>query len=147
MNRTILALSLIVVILVSIVVGGSLLLDLEENNYEEVKLYSFPILVGDKTYTVVVRSNYSVSDVSYFEILRYVSVDFRGSLRATVFCDIIIPADLIWGELSVYKKNYIQSENSYILSNNGTHHSVQMTFSHIATVEVISIRGTEGIIS
>ena len=147
MNRTILALSLIVVILVSIVVGGSLLLDLEENNYEEVKLYSFPILVGDKTYSVVVRSNYSVSDVSFFGILRYVSVDFRGSLRATVFCDIIIPADLIWGELSVYKKNYIQSENSYILSNNGTHHSVQMTFSHIATVEVISIRGTEGIIS
>ena len=145
MNKIVLALSFIVLILFSIIVAGSLLLNLEADE-AEVKLYTFPISVGDKTCTVGVRSNYSVSDVRYFGILRYVSVDFRGSLRATVFCEIIVPGDLIWGELFVYKKGYIQSEDSYVLSNNGTHYSVQMTFKHIATVEVISIRGTEGVV-
>ena len=81
------------IILVSIVVAGSLLLDLKEDKDEEVKSYTFPISVGNKTYAISVRSNYSVSDVSYFGILRYVSVNFRGSLRATVFCEIMIPAD------------------------------------------------------
>jgi hypothetical protein len=146
MNRVVVALSLIMIILVSIVVAGSLLLDLKEDKDEEVKSYTFPISVGNKTYAISVRSNYSVSDVSYFGILRYVSVNFRGSLRAAVFCEIMIPADLIWGELSVYRKDYIQNADSHILSNNGTYHSVQMTFNHIASVEVISIRGAEGVV-
>jgi len=145
MNKIVLALSLVMLILFSIIVAGSLLLDLEDDEVEEVQLYTFPISMDDKTYTVGVGSNYSVSDVRYFGILRYVSVDFRGSLRATVVCEIVVPADLIWGELFVYKKGYIQSADSYVLSNNGTHHSLQMTFKHIATVEVISIKGTEGI--
>jgi len=134
-----------VLILFSIIIAGILLINLEEDKSEEVKLYTFPISVGEETYVISVRSNYSVSEVSYFGILRYVSVDFRGSLRETVFCEITVPTDLIWGELSVYKKDYIQSDDSYIMSNNGTHHSVQMIFYHIATVEVISIRGTEGV--
>ena len=132
-------------ILFSIIVAGSLLVDWSENEAEEVKLYNFPISVGEKTYTISVRSNYSVSEARYIGILKYVSVDFRGSSRETVFCDITVPADLIWGELSVYKQGYKQGDDSYIMSNNGTHHSVQLTFNHVATVEVISIRGTEGV--
>ena len=144
MNKIILALIIVVLILFSIIIAGSLLLNLEIE-LEEVKSYTFPISVGDKTYTIGVRSNYSVSEVSYFGILKCVSVDFRGSLRATVFCEIIVPADLIWGELSIYKNDYVQSDDLYILSNNGTYHSVQMTFKHIAIVEAISIKGTEGV--
>jgi hypothetical protein len=145
-NKIILALSLIVLVLVSIIVAGSLIFILEDDEDEAVKLYTLPVLVGDKTYTVGVKSNYSVSEVSYFGILRSVSFYFRGSLRATVFCEIIVPVDLIWGEISVYNQYYIQNGDSYVMSNNGTHAFVQMTFYHIAAVEVVSVRGTEGVV-
>ena len=145
MKKTALAIILAVLILVTAIVARILLVDLAGDEEAVGKLYTFPISVGEKTYLISVRSNYSVSEVSYFGLLKSVSVDFRGSLRATVFFNITIPADLIWGELSVYWDSSKQSDDRYTMSNNGTHHSVQMPFYHTATVEQISIHGTEGI--
>ena len=39
------------------------------------------------------------------------------------------------------------NEADYVLSNNGTHNSIQTTFNHIATVDHFEIRATEGVIS
>ena len=142
MKKTALALVLVLVIIFSIV-AGILLVDWEEA--EEVKLYTFPLSVREETYIVTVRSNYSVSKVSYFGPLRYVTVNFFGSERATVFCNITVPTDLIWGDISVHHQDYKQPDDKYVLFSNATHHFVQIIFNHIATVEQISLMGTEGV--
>ncbi len=120
------------------------MVDLE--NEETGNEYTYPVSVGEETYIITVRTNWTTAPEVYLPEFasKYVSVDFRGSLRATVFFNITVPADLIWGEISVIWKYYKQSENSYTLFYNGTHYSVSMTFYHTASVEHFEVRGTEG---
>jgi hypothetical protein len=148
MNKSLLIGFLAILVIGSLIVAGIILVDLEEDEVSLGKLYTFPISVGEKTYIITVRTNWTSAPEVYLpEIpMNYVSVDFRGPLRATVFFKVTIPADLIWGEISVIWKYYEQSDDRYTLYYNGTHHSVQMTFYHTAVVEHFEIRGTEGVI-
>lgn len=147
MKRTALTLTLVVLILITAIVAGILLVDLAGDEEAVGKLYTYPVSVGEKTYIITVRTNWTSAPEVYLPEFdsKYVSVDFRGPLRATVFFNITIPADLIWGEISVIWKYYKQSDDRYTMSNNGTHYSVQMTFYHTALVEHFEIRGTEGV--
>ena len=99
-----------------------------------------PTSVANTTYVVTIWINWTCApEVSYFGLLKSVNVDFKGCFTGPVSCNITIPNDLIWGELSVYKKSYKQSKDSYTLSSNSTHNSIQYAFSKIAAVEVVSI--------
>lgn len=144
MKRT--TLTLVVLILITSIVAGILLVNLAGDEEAVGKVYTYPVSVGEKTYIIAVRTNWTSAPEVYLPEFdtNYVCVDFRGPERATVFFNITIPTDLIWGEISVIAKYYIQSEDRYTLSNNGTHNSVQMTFYHTAVVEHFEIRGTEG---
>jgi hypothetical protein len=76
-----------------------LLVNLADHEEAVGKLYTYPVSVGEKTYTLSVSSNYSSAPEVYLsELANTISVDFRGSQKATVFCNITIPADLIWGD-------------------------------------------------
>lgn len=146
MKRTALTLALVSLILFSIVAGITLVA-LTEAEEALGELYTYPISVGDETYIITVRSNYSsVPEVSYHGMpLSYsVTVYFRGD-KENSFCNITIPTDLIWGKISVIDKDYIMSVDQYTLSNNGTHNSVYFTFNHPALVKHFGIKGTEGI--
>jgi hypothetical protein len=124
-------------------VAGILLVDFGAEEVGE--LYTFPISVGDKTYVISVRSNYSSApEVSYSGLLKSVSVDFTGE-RENAFCNITIPNDLIWGELSVLSKYYEMDEAYYTKSSNSTHHSFYFVFDQIALIKHFEIRGTEGV--
>jgi len=149
MNKSFLIGFLTVLVIGSLIVVGILLAYLGEDEGLEGKLYKLPISDGEKTYIITVRTNWTSAPEVYLpEIpMNYVSVDFRGPLRATVFFDVTIPADLIWGEISVIWKYYEQSDERYTLCYNGTHHSVQMMFYHTAVVEHFEIRGTEGVMA
>ena len=108
------------------------------------QLFTFFVSVGEKTYEVSANSNSSVSDLSFVEALKEVRFTVDGESGTTGFCNITIPADLIWGELSVYKDAYLMSKDvDYTQANNGTHHILQITYDHSA--HVIEIRGTEAI--
>jgi hypothetical protein len=146
MKRTAIALTFVVLILITAIVAGILMVDLEGEQETVSKLYTCPVSIGEKTYIITVLTNWTSAPKVYLPEFdsKYVSVDFIGPLRATVFFNVTIPADLIWGEISVIAKYYKQSDDRYILSNNGTHNSVQMTFYHVATIEHFEIRGTEG---
>ncbi len=147
MKRTKLALTLVLIILIS-AAAVILLIDFADDTEAAVKLYTYPVSVGEKNYTISVRSNYvSAPKVYLSESSNTVEVDFMGSQRATVSCNITIPADLIWGELIVYHKYYKMNEADYTLSDNSTHNSIQTTFDHIATIDHFEIRATEGVIS
>jgi hypothetical protein len=147
MKRTALALTLVVLILITAIVAGILLVDLAGDKEAVNKLYTYPVSVGEKTYSITVLTNWTSAPKVYLPEIdsKYVSIDFIGPLRTTVFFKVTIPADLIWGNISLVWKYYEQSADRYTLSNNGTHNSVQMRFIHTATVEHFEIRGTEGV--
>ena len=147
MNKIAWALMVFSLILVLVVVG-IMLIDWEGVE-KEGKLYTYPLSVGEETYIVMVRSNYSSTpEVSYssypLQSNYYVNVDFKGNPENS-FCNITMPTDLIWGEISVIDKYYVMSPDRYIVSNNGTHNSVYFSFNHTALVKHFEIRGTEGV--
>ena len=149
MNKSFLFFFLTVLVIGSLIVAGILLVNLSEDEVLLGELYKFPVLVGEKTYIITVRTNWTSAVEVYLPgiPINYVSVDFRGPLRANVFFNVTIPADLIWGEISVIWKYYEQSDDRYNLCYNATHHSVHMTFYHTAVVEHFEIRGTEGVMT
>ena len=135
----------LVIMVIGLVMTGTLLIDSADDEPSDVKLYRFPISVESKTYMVTVRSNYSsVPEVKYFGLDKSVSVDFIGDPE-NAFCNITIPADLIWGDLSVIDKIYKMDDAYYTQSNNSTHNSIYFTFNHIALTKHFEIRATEGV--
>ena len=146
MKRTTLALTLVLLILITAIAAGILLVNLAKDEEAAPKLYTCPVSVGEKTYIIMVETNWTSTPKVYLPEFdsKYVSVDFMGPERATFFFNVTIPADLIWGEISLICKYYELSADRYTMSNNGTHISVQMTFYHTATIEHFEIRGTEG---
>ena len=144
MNRIALTFALILLLLFSIV-AIIILSDFPKNEDESGNLYTFPLSVGETTYTLSVRSNYSSTpEVSYFSSLKSVSVYFRGE-RENAFCNITIPNNLIWGEFSVYNHGYLMDETDYFLNSNSTHNSVYFTFDLPALVKDFEIMGSEGV--
>jgi hypothetical protein len=117
-----------------------------EDEAIEAELYTFPLSVANNTYVVTVMTNWTYApEVEYYGLFKGIYMDFRGCFTGTAYCNITIPNDLIWGELSVYKRSFKQSKDYYTLSSNSTHNSIQYSFRKTAAVEVVSIKGTEGV--
>jgi len=115
------------------------------------KLYAFPLSVGEKTYVVTVRSNYTSAPTVHLPQVSENIVEFAfiGPPEDS-FCNITIPNDLIWGDLTVIDKYYVMDKTRYIQTSNGTNISIYFTFSHIthrALDKHFEIRGTEGVIT
>jgi hypothetical protein len=150
MNRRVIVLALVLLVSFSIIVGGILWIHLVGNEASAGKLYTFPFSVGDKTYIVTVRSNYSSTPEVYLPEIpaNMVEVDFKGPPEDS-FCNITIPNNLIWGELTVIDKYYVMDKANYIQTSNSAETSIYFTFNHIthtALVKHFEIRGTEGAI-
>jgi len=81
MKRTVLSLTLALLILFSIIVAGILLVDLAEDEEAAVKLYTFPVSVGEKPYIITVRTNWTSAPEVYLPEFdsKYVSVDFKDN--------------------------------------------------------------------
>ena len=134
-------------VLFTIVAGGIIFIHLGGNEESAGKLYSFPLLVGEKTYIVTAMSNYSSAPEVYLPEIpaNMVEFDFRGPPE-NAFCNITIPTDLIWGELTVIDKYYEMDKTRYIQTSNSTHNSIYFTFDNIALTKHFEVRGTEGAI-
>jgi len=147
MKRKELALTLVAVILITALLAGFLWVDLAREKKAASKLYTYPVSVGEKTYIITVRTNWTSAPKVYLpeQESKYINCDFIGPNRETVGFKITVPTDLIWGNISLVWKYYEQNADRYTLSNNGTHNSIQMTFYHTATNEHFEIHGTEGV--
>ena len=115
------------------------------------KLYTFPLSVGEKTYIITIGSNYSSAPTVHLPQVpdNLVEFAFLGPPEDS-FCNITIPNDLIWGELTVIDKYYVMDKANYIQTSNSTDTSIYFTFSHsthIALDKHFEIRGTEGVIA
>ena len=133
--------NLIVVVAILLVVislaAGILMACLEVNQKEETNLLTYPLSVEDKTFIVTVVTNWnaerapSVTLLNVSDINRHsVELYFLGGSKKTISYNITIPTDLLWGDISLVWKYYLQDTDRYTLSNNGTHNSLQMTFEY-----------------
>jgi hypothetical protein len=146
MKRKALALTLVSVILITTLIVGFLWIDLVAKREAATKLYTYAVSVGEKTYIITVKTNWTSAPRVYLpeQESKYVNCDFIGPNRQSVNFNITIPTDLIGGNISLVWKYYEQNPDRYALSSNGTHNSIQMSFTHTATDEHFEIHGTEG---
>jgi hypothetical protein len=149
MKRKALTLTVMSIILIIALIAGFLWVDLVAKKEAATKLYTYPVLVGEKPYIITVKTNWTSEPRVYLpeQESKYVNCDFIGPNRQTVNFDITIPTDLIGGNISLIWKYYEQNPDRYILSNNGTYNSIQMSFNHTATDEHFEIHGTEGVLT
>ena len=154
MKKAVYALALILILVITAVAAGILLTRLEVNQEEENNLFTYPLSVGNKTFIVTVETNWdaertpSVTLLNVTDINRHsVELYFLGGSKKTISYNITIPTDLLWGDISLVKKYYLQDPDRYTLSNNGTHNSLQMTFEYVppfSGIGYFEILGTEG---
>ena len=134
--------------------AGILYACLEVDREEETNLFTYPLSVRDKTFIVTVETNWnaermpSVTLLNVSDVTRHsVELYFLGGSKKTISYNITIPTDLLWGNISLVWKYYLQAPDRYTLSNNVTHNSLQMTFEyepHFSGIGYFEIIGTEG---
>ena len=143
-----------VILLIAITLSVGIWAGLQLGVKEEINLFTYPLLVGDKTYVVTVETNWAEERAPSVSLLnssgnRYpLELYFLGGTEEkTISYNITIPTDLLWGNISLVWKYYLQEPNRYALSNNGTHNSLQMTFEYqpfFSGSGYFEILGTEG---
>ncbi len=121
---------------------------------QETNLYTYPLSVGDKTYKVTLKTNWNeepsptVALINSSETNRHaIELYFLGGNEKTVSYNITIPTDLLGGNISLVWKYYQQNPDRYILTNNDTYNSLQMTFEYSPNFSgsgYFEILGTEG---
>jgi len=154
MKKAVYALALILILVITAVAAGILLTCLEVNQEKETDLFTYPLSVGNKTFIITLETNWdaertpSVTLLNVTDINRHsVELYFLGGSKKTISYNITIPTDLLWGDISLVWKYYLQDPDRYTLSNNGTHNSLQMTFEYIppfSGIGYFEILGTKG---
>jgi hypothetical protein len=152
-KRKLIVVAAILLIAISLA-AGILMAYLEVDQEEETNLFTYPLSVGSKTFIVTVETNWnaerapSVSLINVSDVTRHaIELYFLGGSKKTIFYNITIPTDLLWGNISLIWKYYLQNPDRYTLSNNGTHNSLQMTFDYepfFSGMGYFEILGTEG---
>jgi|WetSurMetagenome_2_1015567.scaffolds.fasta_scaffold18273_5 hypothetical protein len=127
---------------------------LEANREEETNLFTYPLSTGEKTFIVTVETNWNAERAPSVTLLNVtdetrhsIELYFLGGSKKTISYNITIPTNLLWGNISLVWKYYLQDPNRYNLSNNGTHNSLQMTFKYepfFSGMGYFEILGTEG---
>jgi hypothetical protein len=126
MKKKLIVVAATVVIAVSLA-AGTLLASLGSST---TNLFTYPLSVGDKNYVITVETNWNAETAPTVSLLNYsygIELYFRGGTEKTISYNITIPKDLLWGNISLVWKYYLQDPDRYTLSSNSTHNSLQMT--------------------
>jgi parallel beta-helix repeat protein len=96
---------------------------------------SFNVTVGETDYVVTTVSNSTVSDFSFNLTSKQISFSVSGPSGTTGFCNITVPAELMWGDFSLYLDDVALVEDvDYVESFNGTHYLFSVTYVHSSHV-------------
>lgn len=143
------AISLLIVVLTAGILTRSQ--DVQET--KQLHLYTYPFAVKEKTYIVTIETNWtaqkaptvSLSDTSLTPYS--LTLHFLGGSKETITYNITIPTDLLSGDISLIWKYYVQKPDRYILTNNGTANTLNMTFNYepyFSGIGYFQILGTDG---
>ena len=134
MNKKIIVIATIFLIALS-VVAGTLLAGLASHKPETSNLYTYPISVGEKTYTVTLETNWNAEPQPTVTLINESESDiyglelyFRQGVEKTISYNITFPTALLDGNITLTRKYYEQDPDLYSLSSNGTCTSLSMTF-------------------
>jgi hypothetical protein len=117
------------------------------------KIYTYPFTVKDKTYIVTLETNWTAQKAPSVSLTNSsltpygVILHFLGGNKETITYNITIPTDLISGNITLIWKYYVQNPDRYILTNNGTANTLQMTFDYnppFSGIGYFEFLGTEG---
>jgi len=99
----------VAILLIAISLAVGIWAGLQLGAKEEIDLFTYPLLVGDKTYVVTVESNWAEERAPSVSLLnssdnRYpIELYFLGGPEEkTISYNITIPTDLLWGSLWYY---------------------------------------------
>ncbi|MBS7633035.1 hypothetical protein KEJ15_05380 [Candidatus Bathyarchaeota archaeon] len=93
---------------------------------------------------VDVDSNSSVTEFQFNEMTKTINFNVTGQTGTSGFCDILVPKDLLWGVMIVYKDSVmLYNGTDYTQTQNATHYLFHIEYSHSS--HRIEIRGTEAI--
>lgn len=120
---------------------------INENNIDH-----YPLMVPTEPITrkftaydnlkVEIHSNSSISAFQFNTTSKKLCFNVTGPLETIGFCNAIIPANLLWGDFSLFINGFQLEEGAnYTTTHNGTHHIFHITYAHSKhTIEII---GTE----
>jgi parallel beta-helix repeat protein len=122
---------------------------IDENNIDHYPLMtgfgfpvekSFNVTVGETDYIITTCSNSTVSDLSFNQTLKQLSLSVSGPSGTTGFCNITVPAELMSGDFSLYLDDVALVEGvDYTESFNGTHYLFSVTYVHSShVIELVS---------
>ncbi len=107
------------------------------SSQEEKTLFTYPLLIGNKTYTVTVLTNWNQERAPSVALLNSSKNHYPlelyflgGTQEKNISYTINIPTDLLWGNISLIRKYYTVNPDDYVLRNNGTHSCLQMTYEY-----------------
>jgi hypothetical protein len=154
MKKAAYVIALVLILAIMTVAVGILVMRLEVNREEKNNLFTYPLSVGNKTFIITVKTNWdaerkpSITLLNVTDINRHsIELYFLGGIKKNISYNITIPTDLLWGEISLVWKYYLQDPDSYTLSNNCTHNTLQKTFEYdpfFSGSGYFEILGTEG---
>lgn len=150
MKRKIILTVAVAVTLVAVSLTGILLANLAAPKGENI-LFTYPLSVEDKTYTVTVEANWDKDNPPTVTLTNSsgrhaIELYFLGGTNKTVTYNITFPTELLGGNVSLVWKYYRQNPDRYVLGGNGTHNSLQMTFDydpHFSGMGYFEVVGTE----
>jgi parallel beta-helix repeat protein len=103
---------------------------------------SFPVNVGGTDYVITTVSNSTVFEVSVNVTSKKLGLNVTGPSGTTGFCNITVPAELMWGDFTLYLDEAVLIEGvDYVKSSNATHYMFSVTYAHSS--HLIEIASTE----
>ena len=123
-------------------------------NITEANIDNYPLMAPTKPITrkftaysnlkVEIYSNSSISDFQFNVTDKELSFNVTGPTGTRGFCNVTIPANLLWGTFSLYINGSPLVENvDYTQTFNGTHYTFHINYTH--STHMIEITGTETI--
>ena len=100
------------------------------------------VSVGEEEFEIATVSNSSITAFQLNTTTKTLSFNVTGIEGTVGFCNVSIPADLLWGDFSIYKNgSRLSIDKDYNEAYNGTHHTFCIAYTH--TTHTIEIQGTE----
>jgi len=89
------------------------------------------IIVEDASYDVWTRSNSTLWNFAFNKTLHQLRFDVSGPLATKGTCNVTIPSNLIWGEISVSLDGTpLVKDIDYTQTYNGTHYILYLSYNH-----------------
>jgi len=100
----------------------------------------FHPLIDSADYPVTVDSNSAIVGFEFNQTERQLSLNVTGKTGTSGFCDVMVPASLVWGTFSLKMDEYPLVESiDYTQTHNGTHYVFHIGYIHSShTIDIVA---------